>query len=673
MRAVRAFLIVVIALFLVAAVTGAQANARQAEPTATPDEACAFPDELATREARSEAAAQYLELLKATPGLPCAQDGYVQAVAPAATTEPKPTLTPFAAAQALDDQGFTSDAQDAYKEAVKANPLETPPATLAHLDGKPNGFTQRVGQIGDLQDEIIGLLTVLVAAIVTTLLLFGILRAIVNWAKDGPPELDIVPFEMSAAGGSIGTSLAELVQAHYARLIDGQHPTVGKLVISAEAEKETEIPAKLNEGSTGTILSFYNWITKLGRTVYFFTGTAITDPKNGAGIILILQSNNKVIETETIWFRSFFGVVSTGEPEKAPNAQDYQSLAETAAIVLYAWMSTRHTETQQAFPNYGVYRTTWRHWESFALFRNSVAALGWGDETQAIALLEKSLSFDPWFVPARMNLATLRFNRDHLSEALSMGELEGSNERYKRNLAALYEGSLPDPADPTIRMRLLYNYVAAIDYTLGWDDPTFPDELRQPLADVWDILTYQNPQQHWGYLRFKRREERRRLEEPLELLAKTIMIRMQNVTWNGFQADADAMMTQYLEKWQNNAPPPAVFGRIGRYGHACFCAAAYHRTGSSEARSRWATLGLDHLKEAFLLEPSMKEWARVDPSLEPFRISNETSGKFFDLVYEPDPEPKKTERTEHVLIFDNKGEGDDARNVLRVQTSESSA
>jgi hypothetical protein len=533
-----------------------------------------------------------------------------------------PAADPFAAVRALDDAGLVAEAKSAFVEVVKANPGAEVPSDLRHLDGRqslscdwsnPQDCAQSITNWST--EKLKWFLPLAGLVFAGWLVLKGLWALIRNPSR---PRVDIADFETSSTGNSFGKAFAESVQSFYYHAGDAHNQTNIKLIQDAAADKQTDVPAGLPGDPVNLALSFYNWVKGLLLKTYVLHGTTVQDPALGAGIVLVLQTRNKVEATATIWYRHFLGKPSQDKDDASPETEDFIALSETAAIRLYSWMANRHPDraTKSEVSSTTVYHSTWKEWEGFALFRNSVRVAMWGDERQAISLLNASLDKDRHFLPARMNLATLQLQSRAKSTPPQSNATDEECKRYRAVLRALWEGRDVAGKDKTLEPRLLFNYLAAIDYTAGWSADGYSCEDYHCVTELQSVLKRMPPSSA-------------EISESLDVLDDTLTLRMPR------RSDADAVLDKYQTRFNDPFKSTESFGYRAWYSLACLCAAAFKFVPESQ-KSFWAEHGLRNLSQALQLEAQVAEWASVDPSLTPFRTSGTYRPKFNALVKKDD-------------------------------------
>lgn len=656
-------------LSIVSPTSAETATPAPSNPVSGPE--CRYADTLLGSELFSAAAFWYLDLLQAHPGLPCAETGFIVATSamtpePEPDPSPTPTPNPFGGAIQLANQGYEDEAETAFIETLKENPQTTPTDEEKEIilqdwtdDSRLVAWLKENWLVSALQGNgAVRLLSTDVAPIgaelpslatrfsswalslggllVTALLAYGLVQIL----RSGKVRtVDILPFNSDASGSSIGTALAEAIQASYRTIGTSDFAASIKLVTEAKAEGENEIPAELANGAAGVMSSLLKWARSVRSTTYVLSGTTVSDKTRGAGVVVCLARGNEIKDTEAVWFRDYFGTPPDSGNSEDPTVHCYLALADTVAAWLYAALAEpgrlKQSSERSDEPRY---HTEWKTWDSYALFQNAVSVTRSGETEQAIALLHRSLSKDGAFLPARMNLGTLEVQNAALRPGITPAELASQFLKYQTLMESLWKYHDPNPKDPLLQPRLLFNLLAAIDYCTGWKPDLSCDEsTRTLLAEL---------QRTWTDAANSTDLKLRELAVPLKLMFYTMTIRF------GSERERQETLQRQNEQLSSPIGAPDAFGYRNLYGYACLCAAAYFRPESTD-KETWAERSLAYLRAVVDISPETKKWASVDPSLEPIRTSPAHKAAFEAIVREEvEPEPPPT-RTEHVILFAN--------------------
>lgn len=610
-------------------------------PTPTPDPACQFPDRLREADLHDEAIDYYQKWLSTPEASACAESGLI------ATTlesrEPKP-----------------------------AGPMES-------MRKNFTAFTRDWGWI-------------VLLAIFGSVVGFRLLR------PHQTTKVDITPFEKGMADGDIGGTMAELVQFAFSRIDAGDRPASAKIVVDAAAAAtipNTFVAFIPDPG--GFVSKMMTALAQLGITTYTVTGTLVHDQVRGAGVILSLQHRNAVIAAKQIWYRNFFGSLTSKPGNQTFPDGDYLLLAETAAIWLHNELARIQRSDYLENHNTDTYSDRWRDWTAFALFRNSVVLEGIKDNTGATHLLEKSLVIDGRFIPALINRARLAIEDVAKSDRTEM------ERRLELNPHITILGEICNhPFRPRSISQWLaanYNLLAAFDYAAGWNpvDPSKINQTKQITDRLINLYLGSAPEGQGSTSAPKEPRPANvgnNTHYPWELARRRSFVEIEDYreTLRRYQASVvtaidieevrrllaveatperrEMLVSEFMDSFHwppqpelpaDGRPHRALYETLSdsdpylHYGLACLFAAAFAAVRCPTSTTRFADDALGHLEDAIRLNPGSREWARVDPSLTPLRTNRSTKAAFNTLIADPPRAevPEKITRTEHVILFED--------------------
>ena len=340
----------------------------------------------------------------------------------------------------------------------------------------------------------------------------------------------------------------------------------------------------------------------------------------------------------------------------ADHASEYMALAETAGIWLIhaiAKIKTNKVKTDYGAGESGGtqigsnYHVEWNNWQSYALFRNAQQYISRRDYSNAITLLRKSLGNDPMFLPALMNLYTLEM------EHLESGEISDGqrDKRLYEHYRALFGqlwccwGSQPVPCNNEVqsddevsekwqkapesvegrkqwatnnlvRAKLIFNYLAACNYALGWSDPqtgAYPGVFPANLVRMIEVTKSPHAT-----------PELRRMRPSLEVLRAILKLRFPCTTVVEDQPQTRVLTYEEVREILNSNYDTTT------YNLAClYVAGAFHPNQTNEDKEFWIERAVDNLEYSVKLGGDrFVARARTDHDLWPLRkyaIENEGS------------------------------------------------
>lgn len=418
-----------------------------------------------------------------------------------------------------------------------------------------------------------------------------------------------------------------------------------------------------------------------------------------------------MLKSEEIWFHRYFAAHAEAKDGH------YEDLAETAAIWLHdalpqkavvKWRDhtprrdrnrvvktdtrgSRGTPLDSKNNHEGVDDEVsgdsleWKYWRSYAFFRNGVKVGSRGDNSRALTLYARSLADDPEFVPAKLNHAAT-------SIEVIAACCADNRDLYEQHRVILERISAMRNLPLDLWTSAHFNLAAAIEYAAQWPvaHPAYSYRalaVKNQLRAVYDSgnpCKIDNPPKEpecgpTSLLPWKRGEEdetckqlkdnfkeiKRRYYPSVRTLLGGIAIRVDISTNSGDYVST--LVRKFCESVEND-PEIAPQSFLYQYGLACLYAAAFASGNDPD----WGQEALNYLNSAIKSEPSIRDWAKRDPSLEPVRSSDYYRNRFRTIVESPpadEKEPEEPARTEHVILLGSEPGSDLLASVLRSATT----